>query len=150
MKTIFAAGLLMALLAGFQPLEQPQTSAGVISGTWRARLSDSWTRRDRQGWGSLELERDADRHYGTSGRQSELEAAGIRGDSFTGSGVHFALQRDAGRLDFEGAFDAGRGAGTFRFTPDGAFVSALQKGGRAVSADDALRLALHDVDRAFI
>ena len=60
------------------------------------------------------------------------------------------MQRDAGRIDFEGAFDAGRGAGTFRFTQNAGFVSALQKSGRQVSTDDVMRLALHDVDQAFI
>ena len=99
-----------------------QAGAAAISGTWRARLSESWTRRNGERWVSLELQRDGDRHYGTSVRQSELEAAGIRGESFSGSGVHFALQRDAGRLDFEGAFDSGRGAGTFRFTQNAGFV----------------------------
>src|SRR5262245_7842819 len=117
MKIILAASLLTASLVGSGPIDQQsQAGAASISGTWRARLSESWMRRNGERWVSLELQRDGDRHYGTSVRQSELDAAGIRGESFSGSGVHFALQRDAGRIDFEGAFDSGRGAGTFRFT----------------------------------
>ena len=63
------------------------------------------------------------------------------------SDVRFALRRDAGTLEFEGAFDAGRGTGTFRFAPNAAFMAALQKTGRQLSADDALRLAIHDVSQ---
>ena len=81
---------------------------------------------------------------------SELEAAGVRGELFSGSDVRFALRHDAGTLEFEGAFDAGRGSGRFRFAPNAAFVAALQKTGRQLSADDALRLAIHDVSQEFI
>ena len=151
MKTFIAATMLAATLtsAGWVD-QQAQDTGSTISGTWRAQLSNSWTRRAGERWVSLQLQRDGDRNFGTSVPQAELEAAGIRGDSFSGSNLHFALVREAGRLDFEGSFDAGRGAGTFRFSPNTAFVSALQKGGRQISTDDALRLALHDVDQAFI
>ena len=115
MKLILAASLFTASIVVSGPIDQqPQSAGASISGTWRARLSDSWTRRDGERWVSLELQRDSDRNYGTSVRQSELEAAGIRGESFSGSNIHFALQRDAGRIDFEGAFDAGRGAASGR------------------------------------
>jgi hypothetical protein len=113
-------------------------------------LSESWVQREGQRWVSLELQRDGARNYGTSIRLSELEAAGVRGESFSGRDVRFALRRDAGVLECEGAFDAGRGTGSFRFTPNGAFAAALQKTGRQPSSDDMLRLAIHDVSQDFI
>ena len=148
---LLASSLFTASVLVSGPVDQQSAaSAAAMSGTWRARLSETWTRRDGERWVSLNLQRDGDHNYGTSVRQSELEAAGIRGESFSGSNVHFSLPRAAGRFEFEGSFDSGRGGGTFRFTPNGAFIASLQKTGRQVSSDDALRLALHDVDQAFI
>ncbi len=57
MKTlVLTASLLSA--AGTPPMappvtiEQPQT----LDGTWRARLQDTWTRKDGERWVSLQLE----------------------------------------------------------------------------------------------
>ena len=150
MKMLIAASLLTLSVAfpGDSAHDQPTSGAATISGTWRSRLSESWVRREGERWVSLELQREASRNYGASIRLSELEAAGVRGELFSGSDVRFALRRDAGTLEFEGAFDAGLGSGRFRFAPNAAFVAALQKTGRQLSADDALRLAIHDVTRS--
>src|SRR6185436_14397072 len=153
MNLLIAASLLSLSVAfpADSVRDQSGSAAGVISGTWRSRLSESWVQREGgQRWVSLELQRDGARNYGTSIRLSELEAAGVRGEAFSGSDVRFALRRDAGVLECEGAFDAGRGTGSFRFTPNGAFAAALQKTGRQPSSDDMLRLAIHDVSQDFI
>src|SRR5215203_5004194 len=147
MNTLIAASLITFCFVSpaDSVRQQPSAAAGVISGTWRSRLSESWVRQNGGRWVSLELQTGSERNYGSSIRLSELDAAGVRGELFSGSDVHFTLKRDAGTLAFEGAFDAGRGAGTFRFTPDAAFVASLQTTGRQPSAEDALRLAIHDV-----
>jgi hypothetical protein len=119
---------------------QPSSSAGVISGTWRARASENWTQRGGERWMSIRLERDGDHDYGISIRLAELEAAGIRGDVPDSANARFPVRRDAGTLDFQGSFDAGRGSGTFRFEPSAAFMSAQQAAGRPVTVEDTLRL----------
>src|SRR5215207_9285847 len=111
MNTLLAASLLA--LSVISPTdsapEQSSSAAATISGTWHSRLSDSWVRREGERWVSVELERDGRRNYGTSFPLSELEAAGISGERFSGKDIRFALRRDAGTLEFEGAFDSGRG-----------------------------------------
>lgn len=56
---------------------------------------------------------------------SELQ--GITREQAQGTGpVRFALVREAGRVELEGSFQAGKGSGTFTFTPDRGFVSAMK------------------------
>ena len=96
------------------------------------------------------MRRNDDRSFGMSVPLSELESAGVRGDSWSGSGVKFTLKRDAGTIDFQGSFDQGRGTGDFAFAPNPEFVRAMQTAGRTLTTDDVLRLAIHDVSRSFI
>jgi hypothetical protein len=149
MKILLAAGLLIVATA-FPDLPLAQTAQGPTTGTWRARMSDSWTRGTGERWVSLDLRRDDERRFGMSIRMSELEAAGVRGDRWSGGDIRFALTRDAGTLDFDGAFDSGRGAGTFRFTPNASFVAAVQQSTSQLTVDDVLKLAIHDVSRSFM
>ena len=123
-----------------------------VSGTWRMRLQDNWTwaRKDAERWVSIQMRRDNDRSFGVSVPLSELESAGVRGDTWSGSNVSFALKRDAGTIDFKGSFDNGRGTGDFMFTPNGEFVRAMQARDKSLTSDDVLRLAIHDVSRSFI
>ena len=106
MKTlVLTASLLSA--AGTPPMappvtiEQPQT----LDGTWRARLQDTWTRKDGERWVSLQLsfaspknEMDSDRNSGFSIPMEELEGLGARGDRWTASDVRFNVRRDAGTV----------------------------------------------------
>ncbi|MCA1622203.1 MAG: hypothetical protein LC768_04545 [Acidobacteria bacterium] len=45
------------------------------------------------------------------------------------SAVSFRLVREAGNIECEGSFQNGKGAGTFRFTPNPQFVSAMKSRG---------------------
>ena len=58
-----------------------------------------------------------------------------------GGPVKFALSREAGTVEFEGSFQGGKGSGTFRFTGNQGFVSAMKGRGfdfeqDAPAADD--------------
>lgn len=48
-----------------------------------------------------------------------------REQAVNGGAVSFSLVREAGRIDCEGSFQNGKGSGTFRFTANAAFVSAM-------------------------
>jgi hypothetical protein len=52
-----------------------------------------------------------------------------REQALTGGTVRFSLVREAGRIDCEGSFQNGRGAGTFRFAANAGFVSAMKSRG---------------------
>ena len=52
-----------------------------------------------------------------------------REQALNGGPVSFSLVREAGRIDCEGSFQNGKGSGTFRFTGNLAFVSAMKSRG---------------------
>jgi hypothetical protein len=146
--TVLAASL-AAFLAAADPITHFQGQP--VSGTWRIRLQDNgWTRADGERWVSIQMRRDDDRGFGVSIPRRDLEGAGLEGTAWTASGVRFTLKRDAGTIVFRGDFDNGRGAGDFTFTPDAGFVAAMQARDRSLTSDDVLRLAIHDVSRAYI
>lgn len=47
----------------------------------------------------------------------------------SGGPVSFSLVREAGRIDFEGSFQNGKGSGTFKFTGNQGFISAMKSRG---------------------
>jgi len=59
--------------------------------------------------------------------------------------VQFALIRPAGTIRFEGRFSDGNGAGSFRFSPNDAFVKEMESlGYKELTDEDLLVLAAHD------
>jgi hypothetical protein len=59
---------------------------------------------------------------------SELQGL-TREQALAGGPVNFSLVREAGRVDMEGTFQNGKGSGTFRFTGNAGFVSAMKSRG---------------------
>jgi hypothetical protein len=119
----------------------------TLNGTWTASVGDKdadkrfgkkFEKADENDWQKegekrdglhLSLERRTERggrnQMGQTYDFSELQ--GITREQAEGSGpVKFALVREAGRVDMEGSFQNGRGSGTFTFTPDRGFVSAMK------------------------
>ncbi len=65
---------------------------------------------------------------GSSYKYSDLQ--GLTREQASSSGaVKFSLVREAGTIDCEGSFQNGRGTGTFRFTANPNFVSAMKSRG---------------------
>lgn len=149
MKTLaFAAALTVGLSSA--PASLSIVQAASITGTWRLRTNDNWSRRDGERWVSIQMRGEDGGRFGLSLPLSDLESAGLRGEAWSASGVRFSLRRDAGTIEFRGDFASGRGVGEFTFAPNAEFVREMQGRGRALSADDVLRLAIHDVSRTFI
>jgi hypothetical protein len=102
------------------------TAQSTTSGEWTAHLSSQDTK----------LQLNLERRNGKSGRQqmgqsyefSEFQGL-TREQALNGGPVSFSIVREAGRIDMEGTFQNGKGSGTFRFTPNPGFVSAMKSRG---------------------
>ena len=110
----------------------------AITGTWRADTKTKWDKEDKQEKADaaekiyLSFERRTEKggrsQNGHTYNYSEL--TGLSKQQALGSGaVKFSLVREAGTIDCEGTFTDGKGAGTFRFTPNMQFVSAMKSRG---------------------
>jgi len=102
------------------------TAQTTTSGDWTAHLSSKDTK----------LQLNLERRSGKSGRNQmgqSFEFSDFQGltreQVQNGGPVSFSLVREAGRIDMEGSFQNGKGSGTFRFTPNLGFVSAMKSRG---------------------
>ena len=100
-----------------------QTTA---TGEWTANISSKDSSKI-----NLNFERRDKGHKNQTGHSYDFsELQGLTREQATGSGpVSFSLVREAGRIDCEGTFQNGTGSGTFRFTGNAAFVSAMKNRG---------------------
>lgn len=125
---VVLAGLALASWVTVSRVEAQNTTTG----TWTASVSKE---KDKI---QLNFERRTDkggRHqHGQSFDFSELQGLS-REQATNGGAVSFSLVREAGRIDCEGSFQNGKGSGTFRFTGNLAFVSAMKSRGFDFEAD---------------
>lgn len=73
-------------------------------------------------------ERGGRNNMGSNYDYSELQGL-TREQAERGGAVRFSLVREAGAIECEGSFQNGKGSGTFRFTPNQGFVSAMKARG---------------------
>ena len=102
------------------------TAQSTTSGEWTASLSSK----------DSKLQLNMERRSTKAGRNQmgqTFEFSDFQGLTAqqvqAGGPVSFSLVREAGRIDFEGSFQNGKGSGTFRFTPNLGFVSAMKSRG---------------------
>ena len=114
--------MLLVWIAGANAGAQTTTT-----GEWTANISSKDTSKI-----NLNFERRSNKgHRNQTGQQyqfSELQGLS-REQALNGGPVSFSLVREAGRIDCEGTFQNGKGSGTFRFTGNPAFVSAMKSRG---------------------
>ena len=103
----------------------------TLTGDWTATVSKE---KDKL---QLNMERRSDKggrnNMGQPYDFSQFQGL-TREQATNGGPVSFSLVREAGRIDFEGSFQNGKGSGTFRFTGNEAFVSAMKSRGFTISA----------------
>src|SRR5215217_2510024 len=126
--------VLLIWFAGANAIAQNTTS-----GVWTATISKD----DSKIHLSLErrTEKSGKNQMGHDFDFSELQGL-TREQALNGGAVSFSLVREAGRIDLEGSFQNGKGSGTFRFTGNPAFVSAMKTRGFDFIVDE-------DEDRLF-
>ena len=121
-------------------------STSTIRGTWNILANGG----DRV---QLTMVRDHN-NWGQSFRRSEIPLSDAQMNSPTETAVHFAINRDAGAIDFTGSFESGEGVGRFVFTPNASYVAVLRSlnvaSADALDDDRLFSLAMHDVSTNFI
>lgn len=99
----------------------------TMTGEWTANISSKDNSKIH-----LNFQRPSNKGHknqmGQSYEFSELQGLS-REQALSGGPVSFSLVREAGRIDCEGTFQNGKGSGTFRFTGNPAFVSAMKSRG---------------------
>src|SRR5688572_4019587 len=128
MKHLLLALCLAAPVADFaaEPA-QPADTRATVQGTWRTDAGQYWTRNNQERWVSIQLRYDG----GNSGFGIPERDVPALADTRADGPIQFTLRRDAGRFDFTGRIEDGRGRGDFRFFPSGEFVTAMGRLGYA-------------------
>ena len=123
---------LLIWIAGAKVIAQNTTT-----GEWTASISSKENKLQ------LNLERRSNKgHRNQTGQTFEFsELQGLTREQVQNGGpVSFSLVREAGKIDMEGSFQNGKGSGTFRFTGNHGFVSAMKSRGfdfeQASNSDD--------------
>ena len=102
----------------------------VVTGDWKAeyrteksdageRVQITFSRKSGKGKNQM----------GSSYALSELQGLSESQINGANTNVRFSLVREAGTIECEGTFKNGRGEGTYTFTPNGEFVSAMKSRG---------------------
>ncbi|HEY6806690.1 MAG TPA: hypothetical protein VI306_24135 [Pyrinomonadaceae bacterium] len=123
-KTVAGVAIGLALLALFvTPTTRAQRS---LAGEWKASTKSEGNKLQL----NLESRSDQGRRHqmGQSFEYSDLQGL-TREQATNGGPVKFSLVREAGRIDCEGSFQNGQGSGTFQFTANPNFVSAMKSRG---------------------
>jgi hypothetical protein len=107
----------------------------AITGTWKADV-----RSDENTGGKIqfnfERRTSGGRHNQTGFPIAIDDLQGLTRDQLQNGKVNFRLVREAGTIDCEGSFSNGTGSGTFRFTSNPGFVSAMSSRGFDLAAEN--------------
>lgn len=99
----------------------------VQTGEWTASVEADKTNEIHLSFERRTAKGDHNR-MGSSYEYSQLQGL-TREQALRGGPVRFSLVREAGTIECEGSFQNGRGSGTFRFTGNQSFVSAMKSRG---------------------
>lgn len=118
----------------------------TMTGEWTASLQDD----------SAKINLNFERRTDKSGRNQMgqtydfADLQGLSRDQVVNGGpVKFSLVREAGTIDCEGSFQNGKGSGTFRFTGNQSFVSAMKSRGFDFEEGSNLNDGHHSENRLF-
>lgn len=119
-------------------------AADVRSGDWTIRHSDEP--------GKVEFSLIEHHRGGNSNHESDWPTSSFPGVDFSKAGrqdVHFALARDAGKIECEGFLNHGEGAGIFHFLPDPNYSGEMHKLGFRIDEEKQYSMAVQDVSLEF-
>jgi hypothetical protein len=126
MRFVIGLAAVLSLVGTAWIASSSAVAQGTISGEWKASLVKDNSKIH------LSLERRSEKNgrnqMGQTYSFDELQGLS-REQALNGGPVRFSLVREAGRIDCEGSFQNGQGSGTFRFTANQGFVSAMKSRG---------------------
>lgn len=99
----------------------------VLTGDWTATVDQTSSDKIHLSF-ERRIEKGGKSQMGSSYAYAELQGLS-REQALNGSAVKFSLVREAGTIECAGSFQNGRGSGTFRFTGNQSFVSAMKSRG---------------------
>ncbi len=115
------------VFAGWAAVSDVKAQSSV-TGTWTASVSKDGKDISKINLNFERRSKNSRNQMGQSYDFSDLQGL-TREQALSGGPVNFSLVREAGRIDCEGSFQDGKGSGTFRFTGNAAFVSAMKSRG---------------------
>ena len=144
-RVVVVLGVVAGLGLGGWMKSFPVEAQSSFNGTWKASISKENSKLNLQ----MQRDREQDRKSNMGSDFAFSDLQGLTQEQATNGGpANFSLVREAGRIDFEGSFQNGKGSGTFRFTPNAAFISAMKS--RGYNFDDTQDSdGHHGDDRAF-
>jgi len=144
MRMVMGLALAFGIVGAFWIItpNMTQVLAQSTSGDWTASLSKDSSKVH------VSLERRSERggHNQMGQTYDFTDFQGLNRETVLNGGpARFSLVREAGRVDLEGRFQNGKGSGTFNFTGNAGFVSAMKNRGydfenRANDREDEDRL----------
>ena len=146
MRLVMSLALAIGLVGAFWIItpNMPQVLAQGTTGEWKASLSkDNSKLQLNMGRRS---ERGGHNQMGQTYEFTEFQGLS-RETALNGGPVKFSLVREAGRIDFEGSFQNGKGSGTFTFTGNPSFISAMKS--RGFDFEERSNDDRDDADRLF-
>ena len=120
----------------------------VMTGDWTAEY-----KAEKDGKIHLSFERRSEKGKNQTGSNfllSDLQGLTNAQLSASDTPVKFSLVREAGTIECEGKFNNGKGAGTFRFTSNPQFVSAMQSRGFTFTDEKLFAAATLNLTTAFV
>ena len=100
----------------------------AMTGEWKATYNPEKSDKIQLNF-SRQTEKGGRNSHGSSFDLSDIQGLSSADLTATDAPVRFRLVREAGTIEAEGKFQNGRGSGTFRFTPNQSFISAMQSRG---------------------
>lgn len=132
-RTLMRAVFALALIVSVVGLHTASAQKNALTGDWKASIDPAKPDKIH-----LSFERRTDNgNRNQSGSDYDFaDLQGLSRQQATGGGtVKFSLVREAGRIDCEGDFRDGKGAGTFRFAGSQSFITAMKSRGFDFEAD---------------
>ena len=120
----------------------------TVTGDWKAQAKSEKNPDKIQLSFERRHERGGRNQHGSSFNYADLQGLS-REQALSGGAVKFSLVREAGTIDCEGSFSGGNGAGTFRFTANPQFVTAMKTRGFDFEAESARRKNQDTEERLF-
>ena len=141
----FMASIAFGVLA-FMP-SSTVTAQNTMTGDWTASIDNDNSSRIHLKF-QRRTEKGSRNQMGQTFDFNDLQ--GLSREQVTSGGpVKFSLVREAGRIDCEGSFQSGKGSGTFRFTANPSFISAMKGRGFDFEKDSNADNDDHSENRLF-